>query len=351
MHTFPFTTTLNDRTVSSAQLDALTPETFRAALDAIKERRYHETPHSETQRAWNYRDTPYGRLQLNAQRDAIICGFCNFPAANHADVTTRWRKGRFIVHEDSDGFKQYCNRYADEISNPEVDYVRTRNIDLPLQENVQPEYVTDTNDQYAYSPADVEMEKLDRYHDRLPTEHTVTLDEYRNGKRTNLDLEPEQRNAYIEGNDGFVSIKVLDELLTRKYHARLLNLFVNKQGKRQIGSVVIQNTDGTRTAKCVKCKGTLNFPDSPTRAQMEEFVYAIISHGNNHVAKWFREREEAGVALYYSLAPTLGPQTTELNAREVIVQHYRNCKTPGCNCTELLMEISTKQNYVKVGSL
>ena len=385
---FPFTTTLNDRTVSSAQLDFLSPETFRLALDALNERRYHEAP----DRPFTHSDSANSRLNLSPTPTAIICGYCNFPAAKHADLNTKWRKGRFVVHEDEDGFKQYCNRYAEDVTNPEVDFVRTRNISLPLQDNVQPEFDNDNSDQYHYEDANAELEKLDRYHDRSPEEHTVTLEQYRQGYRSTPNLEPESRNTYIEGQEGFTSIKVLDDILTRKYHARLLNIFINKQGKRQIGSVVLQdNTDGTRSAKCVKCKGVLNFPTDPTRAQMEEFTYAIISHGNNHAAKWYRERVEKGHSyrylpsipttarkitsvpspkghvspsagkvnitgayvqgpalttdpLYYVLAPALPAKPDPDNdpaAEDLkLTRHYQDCRTVGCACVNHLLAVT-----------
>lgn len=179
----------------------------------------------------------------------------------------------------------------------------------------------------------------------------------------------EERNAYVEGNEGFLSLKLLDEQLTRRYHAKLLNVFRDKQtGQVRIGSVRIEpNADGTLSAQCVQnaCKAKMTTRVQVadlTRIDMEEFVWACIAHGNNHSAKWLKERP-----TYYALhrmgCPAhKDPRTNEFVCfrnevctyrpdsphREAltddeqfafILDHNSKCRDSKCRCSEVLAEL------------
>lgn len=332
-------TALDTKTVSSAQLDFLTDDTFKVAFAEIKKRR------SLAKEATTERDL--GTVSITAlSPERIICGKCNEPKAKHQQFPNYKRTWNprtkryvplYVVANYDDDFKVYCSRSYDQIGNPEFDYASINTTDLPIPEVVQADF-DDNSDPYEYESPVEEWERIERYHDRMPEEHTVTYEQYLQGARTVSwgNVEPESRNVYVEGQEGFVSVQVLNEWLTRKYHARLLNVFVNKAGKVQIGSVVLQNitlrdnADGTREALCLKCKGRLIVPDTTDHEAQAEFTYAVIAHGNNHAAKWFRER-----GSYYPLHHSLLPKVEE--DADLIVQHHKSCTTIGCSCTDLLL--------------
>lgn len=155
-----------------------------------------------------------------------------------------------------------------------------------------------------FTNPDASVDNIDRYYDKFPEEQTVTLDQYRNGQRTSLTAE-QQRSVFIEGHDGFLTEKVYDVHLTELYHNRLLNIFTNKRGRVQIGSIeLVKCVDGSIDARCVRndCPGVLNTGTSElTRTEMEDFVLNIIRHGNNHAASWFVNRVQFGHRTFYKV--------------------------------------------------
>lgn len=220
-----------------------------------------------------------------------------------------------------------------------------------------------------------EWETLDRWTDKDPAVTTHAIEWWTNdrvkhtyatpkdvtsngpyGSDTNY-IGDEARNAYIEGADGFTSRKLLDEELTRKYHARLLNVYLDKQQSIAIGSIRIRsNGDGTIYAECVAGYCNLTSPpinpDTVTREQMEDFILGIVRHGNNHAAKWFRDRE-----TYYKVHATgcdlhCDPNSAGCNNNVVrpsvltdedviqfLFDHQTYCKDTKCKCDERLAEL------------
>lgn len=246
-------------------------------------------------------------------------------------------------------------------------------------------------DEIDYVSPTVEWNALARWHDRAKftrdgQEHficTPTLEQHRSERMGGADEviinakgvapysspdandrgQDTQRNAYVEGFDGFLSLKLIDEDLTRKYHAHLYNVFTNKSGKVQVGSIQLtHNVDGTVTAECVNrrlcaingktARMTIRVNEA-TRDEQEAFVWAILSHGNNHAAKWFREREgfyplhkqgcdlKCGLALkpeHFTVCTYSGPRPSLLTDDEqyaFLKEHERTCKDVRCTCGEV----------------
>lgn len=162
------------------------------------------------------------------------------------------------------------------------------------------------------------------------------------------------RNVFLEGNDGFTSVELLNLDLTEKYQNRLLNVFADKNGRVRIGSIVItENADGTKTATCVRddCRLSATTPsfvglsESAIRSEMEKFTWAIVAHGNNHAAHWFRSKPTYHKVHRFNCDISRCSEDTHYCAyilpdkepKSVLVEHYENCRTLGCSCTELLI--------------
>lgn len=328
----------------------------------------------------------------------IRCGLCDFPQQAHTapnrltydelcfrdSLDDNW--GLAVFDLDSRYPKFDYERGIDSTTNSIFDLVLTdvagpESLTMPLMRR-DGSYVNGVfTDETDYVSSDVEVAKLSRWRDTATTPTgdffcTPTLEQHRspqmgdsteviiawNGKGAIVpagqpEVSNETRNAYIEGADGFTSVKLLDEVLTQKYHARLLNVFADKQTNAvRIGSIRLStNADGTKHAECVRndCiakMDSVSLTDltyDEARFEMERFVLAIIRHGNNHAAKWFTERD-----TYYKLHEPAcdglcdpnqyhcyGHTTRPIPANEAdqLVEHYRNCKTPGCTCVDLLV--------------
>lgn len=113
------------------------------------------------------------------------------------------------------------------------------------------------------------------------------------------------QRIYVEGDDHFLEVTVLNMDLTVKHHAKVLNAFKDKYGIQRVGSIeVFTNTDQTITARCVQSgcyttapdgtqhRSTMTIHPDATEQQREDFVFSIIRHGNNHAAAWFINRPE-----------------------------------------------------------
>lgn len=229
----------------------------------------------------------------------IICGICNQYAKLHAvdeieqeTLRNNAEPFQFIPQLKCSRFKYevgdlYGLRYSD---NDELDSLQG----MPLPEFSGPSPFSEVD------PWLTEPELLDgsdgAYNDLDPREQTVTLAEYQSGKRPLSSIQP-QRNAFVEGTTGFLIQEVYNPVLTERYAMKLLNAYKDViTHKQRVGSMEItHNTDQTISAECVKCHALvtvhLNHEDL-TRELMQQFVYFIISHGNNHAARWFTQRPE-----------------------------------------------------------
>lgn len=277
------------------------------------------------------------------QQDTVHCGYCQFPKELHREDWDS-TNGTYVIMSYGMGVNDYCFRSLQDVgrdtSGHGWDYVVTPTGEtLPLVEyNGEPSiiegylnarkvdseaYVAEDETDYV-SPVNF-FERLERYTDRFPSEHTVTLEQYLQSQRPAFVTDDlgETLNTKVEGFDGFLNIKVLDEVLTRKHHAHILNVYRDKSTNNlRCGSVEITQTFTSQGliihAKCVntyehKKDGTLGHliihPWIATRKEMEDFTWAVIAHGNNHSAKFFRTRE-----TFYALSPVL----SDSNTRELI---------------------------------
>lgn len=257
---------------------------------------------------------------MNTYARDNICGFCNYSAKYH-----------FETREAYDSYPDYtdvCGRTRYEVGSMDL---RPVGYDTPASQQedtdaygrplsfdgvgYDPTIESDNTDPW-YIEYDSSTATIESYRDLDSSEHTVTLEEYRQG--TNPRFSEPARNAYVEGQDGFLILNILDENLTKKFHFHLLNFFKNKYtGKFQVGGIAFtKNTDGSISGSCTHddCKKlrrsnraghtlTINLSnviasvqapyslESEVRKAQEEFIYACIRHGNNHAASWFTSRD------------------------------------------------------------
>jgi hypothetical protein len=296
---------------------------------------------------------------IDLMRDAIICGSCDEPASKHgredgivfqgADLFDRKECYRqpedigFSVWTDArsglelsdyrltQSFDSDFTVLNPDVSGPsaEIDdtytYAGVNHIAHVRLGTPQGDYVGDTYvDEIDYVSPTKEWDALDRWTDKArPAPYsaqsedewicTPTLEQMQSGRMgsatevvinrkgtpapyANNEVPTEDRNAVVEGNHGFLSIQLLDEVLTEKYHRRLLNMFT-KDNEIRVGSMAFRSLpDGKVSVRCVQnnCNANKPYqfdPRTATREFAETLTLAVISHGNNHAAKWFTERE------------------------------------------------------------
>lgn len=325
----------------------------------------------------------------------IICGACGVPAIKHGatdgivfrgatpmDDITCYRMPEDIKH--STWVDAYGYEFSDYIrvdgGNGPVDllhhdvsgapalveqmprsnegYWQETRFGVP-QGDYQGDTYVDEQDYYDWTK---EYDAVERWQDKALTADddficTPTLEQMQSGKMqgaTEVVINPGKsvapyskqtdttdRNAIVEKNDGFLSIQLLDDVLTRKHHAKLLNVYVDKQDYLRCGSVQFirlhgKGIEGRTLAHCVKCKGEMSIdPRISTRAEMEQFTYRVIAHGNNHAAKWFTQRE-----TFYALSPNLPEQslTTSDEVVKFTKEHAKVCSDSRCWHDLILMQ-------------
>lgn len=244
-------------------------------------------------------------------------------------------------------------------------------------DRIMPDFQRNLADEDEYVSVDYELNALDAWHDKAPEYCTLTLEQHQarpdvKEARITPDgvvpatssfanvIEPEVRQAYVENNEAFLSLHVLDYELTKKYHSKLLNWFINKQGQVQIGSMLLGiNENGERYAQCVRacCKdsngnwykpGVLIDRFATTREDQETLIYTLIQHGNNCAPNWLRQRPDFyklhnfGCDLNHSAtqgcnnnSPSKGTEET-FNEVEFLFDHQTYCTESRCKCSEYL---------------
>ncbi len=247
-----------------------------------------------------------------------ICGSCYLTAAEH---NTNGEPNEF-----------YCSRDCYSIGNDAEEFAFVNYGSLDSYEDLDSDGIPmsfvieriallneDTYDGDAYVPDTLnpdEWDRIDNYRDLKPDEHTYAIDwtyvtpngqtfhgtyaDDAKQRQLNLgNVEPRSRSVYIEGHDGYATEVVYDDHLTELYQNRLLNLFTNKAGRVQIGSVqLLKCSDGTIDARCVRndCQARMNSGHFDSdRLDMEAFTLSVIRHGNNHAASWFINRVDKGL--------------------------------------------------------
>lgn len=238
---------------------------------------------------YDQRSNPVPTVITNpTTRNGLICGECDRPDYLHP-FTTQW---------------PYCNRSAESIASG---FLTERYTELPDGEALEWEdYREDETIHVNYDGPGISLdsskwatepdvfptdETLDAYHDKYPEECTSLFGQPT--PDTTYSYEPEKRTAYIEDTIEGTTQKLIDFEVTRNYHKKLLNIFVDNRGSLRLGSIYFTlNTDQTVTAKCIQdnCFCQLTTSHDFTRAEQEDFIYACIRHGNNHAPAWLRNR-------------------------------------------------------------
>lgn len=245
----------------------------------------------------------------------LMCGrtvgtdaYCNRPVQLHPYLPNA---KHYVVKCDRNDTTPETSDFYLTFNNAVIPYVEFSGNEAKVESLINRTWSEDTSgtiiDEHNYISVDIEHLALERWRDVAPDVVTVTLAQHLarpdvtealmiNGTFTPLlnQVSEEVRNAYVEGNEGFISRKFLDSELTRKYHDHLLNVYLDKQGDIAIGSIrLVKTVDHWIEARCVQssCASRMAInPVSATREDMETFILAIIRHGNNHAAKWFRNK-------------------------------------------------------------
>lgn len=331
-------------------------------------------------------------------RALLMCGDCNEPVAYHTEDGYATEYNECFTTRDEFPRDQYdyflhatngvtsMTLFMDLTGNPAniealINGVEYDGITYRIEDSID-----------YYDNGSSEADAIERWYDRNPKERTHALnywyassaesgiltgfyaDNHPNRIESNLDLEPEVRNAYVEANSGFTSRVVLDELLTKKYQEYLMNIFRDRKGNIRVGSITFSFTSTTVTAECVrdtcvykdpitgdyrKCHMTVNLDCD--RDVMEAFIYHCIKHGNNHAANFIVTRDTFyklhNVACDTNCGNNEKPCNSnrkvvdtnldnELNEVEFLMEHQRYCTESACACTERIAELLTP-SFVK----
>jgi len=145
------------------------------------------------------------------------------------------------------------------------------------------------------------------------TERTTVLDKHGNFVDAEQPVFDEHDNRDVYSDWNATEYGFYRDDVTRRYHAKLLNVFRTNDGTLSVGSVRITRREGFGcsgsmstvnsnsweiTARCVKCKAVLELTDRNFYARgdaalwdydldlMQQFTRKVIAHGHNHSASW-----------------------------------------------------------------
>lgn len=332
-----------------------------------------------------------GRVVLDGTDPAVnfraVCGTCNFPASQHTDRV----RNQYIWSGTYPG-DMPCRRSAESIGSYAPDVTELFDEEGPLSFDYEDNYQSivrydgpgldddEKYDRWAVNPDLIESdfwERLDAYRDQGSGEYdnkrywdcTMTLEQMQYCRSQNINANEvrwtvgeritptsysesatDNRTVSVEGDASYSSVKVLDLDLTERYQLRLLNVYRSKHnGNLRVGGIEIaDNTDGSITAKCSRydctyidangnkqrCALTIK-PDTATREEMEEFVLAVIRHGNNHGPQWLVQRED-----FYLIGESLPAKDQPKNksTMSIVMDHARACVQKDCACGPAIAE-------------
>lgn len=340
----------------------------------------------------------------NLLAELLMCGFCSLPAAEHTDTardryefkapcTTR----DYLAWEVQYGFDYFQHgtssiTVAEDFSGPGTKETRedttefydlqdddtftvTRHYARSTTNPSQVIKVIDPNSKrHAFTAheafpddgieADAYVPDYDfnaeAYYGDKDSEEYEGFDGKTYSRPTNavIDYNDVNRNAFVEGFDGFSTTTVYDLTVTKRYHNKLVNAFINKANRLQVGSMetVSQVTPtGTNVhTRCVQgyCPVETFLPVSATTESKQRFVAAILRHGNNHAASWFRERPsfykvhheacdlKCGTAHFKcnANAPRQSPEDFLANQdlMSFLIEHHKYCQDASCKCSTWL---------------
>lgn len=322
--------------------------------------------------------TGYSNHSLSSARHdwIIVCGTCDIAMSYHPI------NNDFVTCERSQD--TFPNTFTINTLERSDYYLNTVTGEVMLVSDYSG-YADSNEEPDEYVSADVEIAAIDNWRDVTYDAYnktwvsTTTLEQHQKGYFTEALIDGEgdakpyssqdeydsDRNAYVEGHEGFIAKTYINELLTRKYHERLLNVFRDKRtGTMRIGGIAIERQGDHIIASCVnsRCNAKLSInPSHPdlTREHMQQFVMDVIRHGNNHAANWFRSRDTyykvhaAGCDIHrcdpnvpWCKVVTVPPveDTTDVT---MILDHNSKCRNPNCNCESWL---TSEVPSLKVGA-
>lgn len=266
-------------------------------------------------------------------RESEMCGLCGHKFGRHSEECDR----------DSESlFGSYLHDYY---QYGQINYDRTpRTYIVPYEDYAgypededEHEFTRQDELDYMYE-SEGGYDRQDFYwQDGKPSECTTVLEvagaptvKMNDGSELNMyvdtsAIEAQSKTVFVEGIAGYHSIKLLDLFITAKSHAKMLNVY-RKDGVLRIGGLTLfpkqEHEEGfgiTWTEVTARCgHHGCRYQDERrnwkqrtftlggyelSRSQMEDFVYSLIRHGNNHAAPWFHDRTVARAtrkALYSS---------------------------------------------------
>lgn len=170
-----------------------------------------------------------------------------------------------------------------------------------------------------------------------------------------------RKTAFVEGQDGFSTEKLIDYHITALYAARFFNVYRGRvDGKLRIGNLRFEFSDTTVEAICFhrNCdyrnkplgkRLSLTVSLDATREEQEDFVLACIRHGNNHGPDWIVNREDFAY-IHSTTCDTKHPQFQACNnnhaevritslepedahlALNFLQEHKQYCRSTQCQC-------------------
>lgn len=335
----------------------------------------HQSYHGTEQHLTGYDNNPLS----SARNDwTIVCGICDVAMSYHPidnDYLTCSRSQDSFPNTFSQNTLERSDYYLNLITG-ETFLVSDYSGYAEVEEDAD-EYVS----------ADIEIKALDNWRDVTYDAYantwvsTTTLEQHQKGYFTEAIINAEgeakpysstdeydqDRTAYVEGHEGFIAKTYINDLLTRKYHERLLNVFRDKRtGTMRVGGISIERKGDLIVASCVnsRCNAVLSInPSHPdlTREHMEQFVLDVIRHGNNHAANWFRSRDTyykvhaAGCNIHAcdnnvpwcNVPQVPAVETVKDNDVLNVLDHNSKCANHNCACAAWL---TTEVPALKVGA-
>lgn len=324
-------------------------------------------------------------LPIHNARALSMCGNCNHPTAVHPVIEGDFTicDNDFATMELREGFDYLLHSASGNITlirndagEPANILLLTEGVEVDNQDGTTTTYrIEDDPNEYVNLEA-LEYEALSRWTDRNPEVTTHALDywyvtperivsgtydtTHKNAVPRDYSFTPATSNAFMEGMSGFFTEQGYDPEVTGRYHERLLNSFIHKKsGKFHVGSIEFSVSGSIVSAACInrECyvktasgnyeRSTISIDRSvATRDAMEDFIFQVIRHGNNHGPDWLTSRPDFYKIHFHDCDLNCGNGITcnhnhtkvdvDLTDVEFVMEHQNYCKDSNCKCAEWL---------------
>jgi hypothetical protein len=164
---------------------------------------------------------------------------------------------------------------------------------------------------------------------------------------------------------GFASEQLLDFGITEKYQYKLFNVYAGHDKHLHCGLLTINQEAQQVTCSRGDChyrKNPLNIPNTTDRSVQEQFVHAIIRHGNNHGPDFYLKRQD--FAFIHRLNCDANHKRTEAcntnrpvakattenlsGAIASLIRHRKFCNHNQCRCTAYYHALSHQERQLSV---